>query len=652
TINFKTDNGYNFNYYIPGYTINAKQPISAIRACSTAFYTQDGVKVDKRNLSTGAVIASAAIPGGITSTVPPFAGGGNLNGNGGLDIDNCGNVYVGSGNQVIKYDANLNLLSSQPTSFAVYDVDVNSNGEVIACGYGGGQGYVQSFNFSACAQIPFVCVATPLSITSTSTPINCNGQCTASATAHPAGGTGAYTYSWNTTPSQSTQTASSLCAGTYTVSVKDGAGTSNTSVVTISQPAVITATATSTNSNCSSPSGSATVTASGGTGTLSYSWSPSGGTAATANNLSAGNYTCTVSDAKGCTKAVPITVGGASPPAVAATPVNPLCNGASTGSISLSASGGTSPYTYSWSPAGGTGATASSLPAGTYTSTVTDAMGCSKSQTITLTQPAAISASASATNASCGNSNGTASVTASGGTGTLSYSWTPSGGTAASASSLPAGTYTCTVTDANSCQKKVIVSVNSTGGPSVTMASQSNPVCNGTATGSATASVTGGTSPYTYSWSPAGGNTSSASNLPAGTYTVSVKDASNCVQTQTVTLTDPPAITGTTSSASATCGSNNGSATVSASGGTGALSYSWSPSGGTASTASSLSAGSYTCMVTDSKSCSKALVVSVTSNGGAAITLSTHSDVSCHAGNNGSASFSVSGGSAPYTYSW
>ena len=139
-----------------------------------------------------------------------------------------------------------------------------------------------------------------------------------------------------------------------------------------------------------------------------------------------------------------------------ATPVaqtNIGCRGEATGSATVNATGGTGAYTYSWSPSGGTAATATGLTAGTYTVTVTDANLCQTTQTFTITQPAAIlSATTASTGVSCfGGSNGTASVTVSGGTPGYTYLWAPLGGTSASITGRPAGNYTCTITDANGC---------------------------------------------------------------------------------------------------------------------------------------------------------------------------------------------------------
>ncbi|MCP9764198.1 adhesin, partial [Lacihabitans soyangensis] len=216
-------------------------------------------------------------------------------------------------------------------------------------------------------------------------------------------------------------------------------------------------------------------------------------------------YTVTVTDANACQQTA--TVNITQPTALVASisaQTNVLCNGASTGSATVTASGGNPNYTYSWAPSGGTASTATGLAAGTYTVTVTDANACQQTATVNITQPTALVASISAqTNVLCnGASTGSATVTASGGNPNYTYSWSPSGGTAATASGLTAGTYTVTVTDANSCQKTATVIITQPTTLLASISAQTNVGCNGASTGTATVTASGGTPNYTYSWAP------------------------------------------------------------------------------------------------------------------------------------------------------
>jgi gliding motility-associated-like protein len=485
------------------------------------------------------------------------------------------------------------------------------------------------------------------------TNVSCNGGTNGSASVSPSGGTPGYTYSWS--PSGGTAaTATGLAAGSYTVTVTDANGCTATRNYTVTQPSAInTASGSQTNVSCNGgTNGSASVSPSGGTPGYTYSWSPSGGTAATATGLAAGSYTVTVTDANGCTATRNYTV--TQPSAITATTsqTNVSCNGGSNGSASVSVSGGTPGYTYSWSPSGGTAASATGLTAGTYVCTITDNNGCSTNENFTVTQPSAITATTSQTNVSCnGGSNGSASVSVSGGTPGYTYSWSPSGGTAASATGLTAGTYVCTITDNNGCSTTENFTVTQPSAITATT-SQTNVSCNGGSNGSASVSVSGGTPGYTYSWSPSGGTAASATGLTAGTYVCTITDNNGCSTTENFTVTQPSAITATTSQTNVSCnGGSNGSASVSVSGGTPGYTYSWSPSGGTAASATGLTAGTYVCTITDNNGCTTTENFTVTQPSVITATTS-QTNVSCNGGSNGSASVSVSGGTPGYTYSW
>ncbi|HEV7231965.1 MAG TPA: gliding motility-associated C-terminal domain-containing protein, partial [Bacteroidia bacterium] len=505
-----------------------------------------------------------------------------------------------------------------------------------------------------CTSTAVINITDPPLLTTTGTggAENCSGGSTATVSVSPTGGTGAYTYAW--APSGGTAaTSTALPSGSYTCTIKDNKGCTITQVETITDPALLTATGSGSTEACFGAStATATVTPSGGTGAYTYSWAAAGGTGQTTTPLPAGNYTCTITDNKGCSITQVETIAQAANFSATNTQTNILCNGNATGSITVTPSGGTGAYTYSWAPSGGTAATASGLTATGYVCTITDNNGCSITSGATITQPSAIALSSSSTPASCGNADGTASVTATGGTGAYTYSWTPSGGTAATTTPVAAGSYTLTLSDANACVKSIVVTVASNSGPTLVIGSSTNVSCNGGTDGSITSTLAGGTGPFVYSWTPSGGTAPNATGLTAGTYTVGVKDGNGCIAKASTTITEPPAMTFTTASANVTCnGGNNGTISVNPSGGSGPYTYSWSPSGGTSSLATGLTAGSYTCTITDSKACSIAPAVVVTQP--TAVTgTATETDVKCNGGSTGTATVTASGGTGTLTYSW
>jgi gliding motility-associated-like protein len=379
-------------------------------------------------------------------------------------------------------------------------------------------------------------------------------------------------------------------------------------------PSVLSATSASTNVTCfGSCNGTATATPSGGTGPYTYAWAPSGGTAATATGLCPGTYTCTVTDAASATAQVTVTI---TQPAAALTGTitassSVTCNALCNGSATVAASGGTSGYTYSWAPSGGTAASASGLCQGVYTVTITDANSCTTTRTVSITQPNAVTGTATSTPSSCSGNTGSATVTPSGGTGAYTYSWSPSGGTAATATNLAPGPYVVTITDANGCTGTANVTVSTNTGPTASLQSSGNVSCFGGSNGTATVSATGGNPGYTYSWAPSGGTSATASGLAAGNYTCTITDQSGCVTTQSVAITSPSALTATPSSTSSGC-TNSGSATATPAGGAGSYTYVWSPSGGTSQTATPLAPGVYTCLVTDFNGCTTTVTATVT----------------------------------------
>jgi hypothetical protein len=268
------------------------------------------------------------------------------------------------------------------------------------------------------------------------------------------------------------------------------------------------------------------------------------------------------------------------------------CNGQSTGSVSTTEVGGTSGFSYVWAPAGGTGATASGLAAGTYTVTIKDANNCTSTATQVVAQPAsALTAATTPVSSTCtSNNNGQASVLAGGGTAGYSYLWS-TGGTNSSISGLGSATYDVTVTDAKNCTTTASAVISNTPGPVASASAVANVSCNRLSTGSADASVTGGTPGFDYVWFPGGNTGPNAGSLSANTYTVSVTDANGCTSTTTVLITEPPSLIPTASAVAATCGNPDGSVSVSATGGTPSYQYVWS-TGATSQTVTGLAANS------------------------------------------------------------
>jgi hypothetical protein len=465
--------------------------------------------------------------------------------------------------------------------------------------------------------------ALPITLSATGNAIACNGGLSI-ITSTAGGGTPPYQYQLNNGAFQSSNAFINNPAGTYTVTVRDATLIATaTSVVIITQPTVIALTInTSTNTTCAGISdGTASVMpATGGTGAKTYNWTPGNppgdGTVAI-TGLSANTYTCTATDMNGCTKSTSVVI--TSPTAVtgSASTNSVTCFGGSNGSATVTATGGSGTFTYAWSPSGGTAATATGLIAGSYTCTVTDGSICSTNVFVNIAEPAAaVTATATANIVSCfGGNNGSASVTAAGGTGMYSYNWSPSGGTSATAVSLSAGSYTCTVMDANMCSTDVNVSITEPAAAVTATATANNVSCFGGNNGSASVTAAGGTGMYSYAWSPSGGTAAAATGLSAGSYTCMVMDANMCSTDVNISIAEPAAV-GIIANANATnlCSGNtlivNGSNTAAAIGYT----YTWTGGLMDSIPTQALTSATYTVTGTNAQGCTSTSSVSITVN--------------------------------------
>ena len=430
----------------------------------------------------------------------------------------------------------------------------------------------------------------------------CAGDMLGSIDATVSGGSMPYTFNWSN--GAVTEDLNGLPSGTYTLTVTDSEGCTASAETNIEAPAPLQVSLDKTDIFCDDDAtGSITAVVSGGTPAYTYEWS-NGATTASIDNLEAGQYTVTVTDLNECSAIASVTIEAF--PSLSLTPIAtaPNCFGESTGAAAVSVAGGTPPFVYEWN----NGSTASELidiPAGIYEVTVTDDAGCTGTAIVGVAQPEELIAqvsSAETEDVSCnGLSDGQATVEVLGGTMPYSYAWSD-GQTAATAANLSAGNYTVTVTDANGCEEALSVEINEPDALDLDVTADIANTCEDASEGAVSASVTGGTPPYTYEWSN-GATTASLTSLAAGAYTVTVTDANECTAEATIEVVAFPALTcsiAVTSPISTAGG--DAEATISVMGGTPPFTYLWSD-GQTTQTATGLASGDYSATVTDANGC-------------------------------------------------
>ncbi len=438
----------------------------------------------------------------------------------------------------------------------------------------------------------------------------------------------------------------------YTVGTTPCQG-SDCEMVTVTAACSLTASATGTNVTCNGANnGTVSVSTNGANAPYTYTWTPGGVLGASRTNLPPGTYSVLVTGTGGCTATASYTVTQPTVVNITTTPTNATCVG-NNGSIATTISGGTTPYSYSWNTNPlQTTQNATNLSPGNYTLTVSTPGPCTYSSTASIIQTGTVTSTFTYNGNQCLTGNNV--IFTNTGTAAATHSWNFGNGqtsTAVSPSHTYAapGTYTVTHTVTSGvCTSTTTQTVTIFPMPTSTITGV-NPLCNGQSNGNVNLTPSGGNAPYSFAWSN-GAITEDLTNVPAGTYNVTINTVNGCPTTNTFTLTNPPVLTAPMTGVPASCaGVCNGTATATPAGGTAPYSYLWS-NGQTTQTATGLCAGSYNVTVTDANGCTVPGTFNVVNATTFSATAST-GNASCGTAT-GSASATPVGGTGPFIYSW
>jgi len=494
--------------------------------------------------------------------------------------------------------------------------------------------------------------------------VNCNGNATGDINISVVGGTAPYFYNWFPLVSNS-NSAVNLPAGTYSVEVVDSKNCSYTENYTVTEPELLISSVTiSQHVSCKMGSdGAATIFTSGGAYPYAYTWS-TGDNGQTVAGLPAGNHSCTVTDVNGCFVVVPVIITEPTDELnliIAQTAA--LCYNQADGSIDLTPSGGTLPYSFNWY--NGSNQLLSqhvedpvNLLSDTYLVNMLDANGCFDTISITVQQPdELLIPSVVIKQVLCnGDNTGIIDITVAGGTLPYNYLWS-NGSTMQDITGDVAGNYIIDVTDANLCTVQGIYEIIEPELPLNAVSINTDVLCFGDNTGSIDLSVSGGTEPYSYVWNNAS-ITEDIISLISGNYSTTITDAHACVLNFNTVINQPVAPLSTINTViDVTCfDSINGSITSIVSGGTTPYYYQWNTSSeiilaDTTNNPQSLGADTYSLVLTDTNNCMLNQDIVVTQPDSIALSIEI-TDVLCKNDLTGEIDLTVSGGTPNYNYLW
>ena len=396
---------------------------------------------------------------------------------------------------------------------------------------------------------------------------------------------------------------------------------------------------------------------------LNYGWS-NGLHTLSITGLSPGQYIFTATDASACVRADTVVITQPIPLTANVPNANQTnCSGTGAGTLVDASSGGTYPYTYNWnSVPAQIDSILDNVVAGTYTVTVHDANNCSATASGTLVinvggNNVALN-NPVITNVSCfGGTDGSIATGATGGSGVYTFNWSPAN-TGTTISNLAFGQYNVTVNDGAGCTASGSYNVTQPTQLVINAPNITNIGCGGVAAGSITASVSGGTPVYGYSWVQQSNSQTytgqTINNLSVDNYTVTVTDTKNCTATASYTITASTPLTFTQSQTDASCfGGSDGTTTITVTTGTAPYNYNWNGAGVSANaTLNGVSSGVVNVTVSD-VNCSATATFTIAQPTQITIALVSQTDVSCFGGSDGTVTVNATGGSGSgYNYAW
>jgi len=551
-----------------------------------------------------------------------------------------------------------------PYSYSLDKLNWQTNNTITGLAAGTYNVWVQ--DSKGCISAATTVSLVPLDFTATSTQVSCSGYSNGSISIVITGGSSPYKIKLdNGVYRNNDNQFPGLAAGTYEVYVMDSRGVEMHHPVTVGSPTPVNFTYTTSNAICKgSTDGTITINASGGSGGYKYLLVGSGFQPSNVMSVGAGNYTLRVDDVNNCSSATQVASVGEPPLAVSVSlqTRDVLCYNTPTGQIiALQGANGDGNYKYSTDNTTWTSNTViDQLTAGTYTVYVKDGKGCSGLQNnVKINAPAQLQISQQGTVApvSCfGLSDGSFSVVASGGSGNVRFflSTAPTiANTSGIFNNLPAGNYTVIARDDNGCEVSLPV-VNIPQPAAMSLAISASPVlCFGQSNGSINVtSINGGNGGYTFSKDDINYSGSQTfANLTANGYTIYAKDTKGCKSSATATVTQPTALSFTTSTTAVLCnGGSTGSIAIQASGGTTPYSYALDNGSFVTTSTFAVAAGDHKIIVQDKNGCQQSTTVTISQPSPLSISITDERKVTCNGGNNGGVTVLGSGGVAPYSY--